>query len=63
MICYLDYIGNLIKASVSHTESLAFLNLRLALERRTQKGKKKLPFLPRQQRPFLAIAILLVFSG
>lgn len=54
MICYFNYIGNPIKASVSHTESLTFLNLRSILEWRTQKEKKNknLSFLPRQQRPF-----------
>lgn len=59
VICYFDYIGNLIKASVSHTESLTFLNLRSILEWRTfeffkgkKKKKKTLSFLPRQQRPF-----------
>ena len=50
---YFDYIGNLIKASVSHTESLTFLNLRSILEWRTQGGGgKHLSFLPKQQRPF-----------
>lgn len=55
VIYYFDYIGNLIKASVSHTESLTFLNLRSILEWRTQGKKKKkqhLSFLPKQQRPF-----------
>lgn len=53
MICYLDYIGNLIKGSVSHTESLAFLNLRSAFEWRTKKEKKiTTSFLRRQQRRF-----------
>lgn len=49
MICYLDCIGNLIKGSVSHTES--FLILRSAFEERPQKGgEKKSSFLPKQQR-------------